>query len=109
MKLALVAAAALLVAGPAFAQAAAPMPGMAAQDHAAMSAKTVRGTGVVTAVDAKVGKITLHHAPIPELKWPAMTMTFGASADVLKTAKTGQKVSFSLDPVASEVTAIQPQ
>ena len=109
MNFVLVATAALVVAGPAFAQTAAPMPGMAAKDHAPMPAKTVQGTGVVTGFDAKGGKITLHHAPIPELNWPAMTMTFGASAEVLKTAKQGQKVSFSLDPAASEVVAIQPQ
>jgi Cu(I)/Ag(I) efflux system periplasmic protein CusF len=109
MKFALVAAAALFASAPAFAQTASPMPGMSAADHAAMTAKTVKASGVVTGVDAKGGKITLHHGPIPELKWPAMTMGFKASADVLKTAKVGQKVTFQLNPATSEVVALQPQ
>jgi Cu(I)/Ag(I) efflux system protein CusF len=109
MKLVLAATVALLIASPALAQSMDSMPGMSAKDHAAMSAKTVQATGVVTGVDAKAGKITLHHGPIPELKWPAMTMGFKASADVLKTAKVGQKVTFSLNPATSQVVAIQAQ
>jgi Cu(I)/Ag(I) efflux system protein CusF len=109
MKLAPAATAALLIASPALAQGMPSMPGMSAADHAAMSAKAVEASGVVTGVDSKAGKITLHHGPIPEMTWPAMTMSFKASADVMKTAKTGQKVKFSLDPATSEVVAIQPQ
>ncbi|RAK60201.1 copper-binding protein [Phenylobacterium hankyongense] len=109
MKLVLAATAALLLASPALARPMASMPGMSAKDHAAMSGKTVQGTGVVTAVDTKAGKVTLHHGPIAELSWPAMTMAFKASADVLKSAKVGQKVAFSLNPATSEVVAIQPQ
>lgn len=109
MKLVLAAAAAALIAGPALAQNMPSMPGMSAQDHAAMAGKVVEGTGVVTAVDAKGSKITLHHGPIPDLKWPAMTMSFAASAEVMKTAKAGETVKFSLDSVTKQVLTIQPQ
>ena len=108
------AAAVALVAGPAFAQHAghpASMPSMSAKDHAAMAASlagdTVQGTGLVKGVNAKGGTVTLHHGPIAALKWPAMTMTFKASADVLKSAKTGQKVKFTLNPKANEIVALQ--
>jgi Cu(I)/Ag(I) efflux system protein CusF len=94
-----------LIASPAFAQA--PAPDMSAQDHAAMS-KTVEGAGVIEGVSAKDGTITLHHGPIAALKWPAMTMTFKASPDVLKTAKKGQKVKFTLKPDDNEIVAVQP-
>lgn len=112
MKLACFAAAAALIAGPAFAQHAGhAMPGMSAKDHAAMPASaasnTVQGTGVVKGVNAKSGTVTLHHGPIAALKWPAMTMTFKASADVLKAAKSGQKVKFTLNPKGNEIVALQ--
>ena len=114
MKIAQFAVAAALIAGPAFAQQAghpASMPGMSAKDHAAMAASpgdnTVQGTGVVKGVNAKGGTVTVHHAPIAALKWPAMTMTFKASADVLKSAKPGQKVKFRLNPKGNEIVALQ--
>lgn len=106
MKLALAAAAAL-IAVPAFAQAPA-MPAMAAHNHAA-PAKTVEGVGDVKAVDVKGGSITLHHGPIAALSWPAMTMKFKASADVLKGVKAGQAVSFTLDPASNQVMSIKPK
>ena len=98
MKSALIAIAALVIAGPAFAQTASTMPA------------TADGVGVVQAIDQKTGTITLHHGPIPAMKWPAMTMTFKASTDVLKAAKTGEKVKFTLKPTGAsgEVIAIQP-
>jgi len=112
MRLACFAAAAALIACPAFAQHAGhSMPGMSAKDHAAMPSRpvsdTVQGTGVVKGVNAKGGSVTLHHAPIAALKWPAMTMTFKASADVLKSAKSGQKVKFTLNPKSNEIVALQ--
>jgi len=78
--------------------------------HGTMAAPaTVEGQGVVKALDAKAGEITLHHAPILALQWPAMTMTFKASEAVLKTARTGQSVTFTLDPAANEVLAVKPR
>ena len=111
MKFAIAAVAALLAAGQALAQTPSAMPGMSAKDHAAMSAtssaKTVQGVGAVKGVNAKAGTITLHHGPIAALKWPAMTMTFKATPEVLKTAKNGQNVKFTLQPDRNEVVAIQ--
>lgn len=67
------------------------------------------GIGQVKAIDAKAGTITIHHGPIAALNWPAMTMTFKAAPDVLKAAKPGQTVKFTVQPQDNEVVAIQPQ
>ena len=51
--------------------------------------------GVVSAA-AEGGLITLDHAPVPALKWPAMTMPFQlAQPDLAKGLKAGDKVRFS--------------
>jgi Cu/Ag efflux protein CusF len=79
----------------------------------AMSAgsKMAKGSGTVTAVDARVGTITLNHGPIPEANWPAMTMTFKAAPGVTGAVKPGDKVNFDLNLQggAGEVTAISKQ
>lgn len=56
------------------------------QDGAAMSAdmpiadqapaKEHNATGMVTAVDATTGTVTIAHGAVESLNWPAMTMTF---------------------------------
>lgn len=53
---------------------------MPAADPASNIGKMVKGTGTVTAVDAKAGTMTLKHDPIPAAGWPAMTMSFSAPA-----------------------------
>ena len=73
------------------------------------AAATAEGVGQVKAVDAKAGTITLHHGPIAALGWPAMTMSFKAAPDVLKAAKPGQAVKFTLRTPDNEVVALQPQ
>jgi len=102
MKFALALAAALAVAAPAAAQ---------HEGHGAMAttpaAGAIQGKGTVKAVNAKAGTITLHHGPIPALKWPAMTMTFKATPDVLKAAKTGKSVAFTLNAAGDQVTSLQ--
>jgi Cu(I)/Ag(I) efflux system membrane fusion protein len=68
-----------------------------------------RTTGVVTQVEA--GSITLDHAPVPELKWPAMSMPFTLADPALaRGLKPGQSVSFSFDKHGEDyrVTAIEP-
>src|SRR3546814_10875228 len=40
-----------------------------------------KGHGTVTAIDKGAGTITLAHGPIPEAKWPAMTMAFKRSEE----------------------------
>jgi Cu(I)/Ag(I) efflux system protein CusF len=38
-----------------------------------------QATGVVKAVDPAKGTVTLAHEPVPSLKWPNMTMSFGVN------------------------------
>ena len=97
-------------AAPVAAPAAAPA---AISDMAAMGmpadAKMAKGMGTVTAVTTD--SLTIDHGPIPEVNWPAMTMTFKAAPEVAKQAKAGDRVAFDLKLVgtSSEVTAIRRQ
>jgi Cu(I)/Ag(I) efflux system protein CusF len=116
MKLVLTAAVALALAAPAFAQPAGSMnnmPGMAGAQGADHSSMTMaNGAGVVTALDAKAGTVTIHHGPISKLSWPAMTMTFTASPPaLLQGVKVGQSVTFTLMQMggSTTLTAIQPK
>ncbi|MET0337452.1 MAG: copper-binding protein, partial [Caulobacter sp.] len=70
MKSALIAAAVLAIASPAFAQ--------SHDHHAAPAAKSAaaEGVGVVKSIDVKAGKAVIAHEPMPALSWPAMTMAF---------------------------------
>ena len=104
MKILLAAAAAVLIASPALAQTtgAAPTAGQAV-------ASGTKATGEIKSVDAKAGTVTIHHSPIPALGWPAMTMTFKATPDALKVAKSGQTVSFTLKGPENQVVAIEPK
>lgn len=76
---------------------------------AATSPIKAKGHGTVTAIGKAAGTITLDHGPIPEAKWPAMTMAFKAAPTITDAAKVGDKVDFDLTLVGSagEVTAIQ--
>lgn len=84
---------------------------MAGMDNMAASAehKPAKGSGIVTALDAAVGSITLDHGPIPEANWPAMTMAFKAKPQVLEGVKVGDKVEFDviLNGGAGEVTSVR--
>ena len=63
-----------------------------------------------TVVEADAGSITLEHAPVPALKWPAMTMPFQlARPDLAKGLKAGDKVRFRFRQQGDEsiVTAIE--
>lgn len=65
--------------------------------------------GMVTKVDASAEKITIRHAPIPNLDMGEMTMVFKAtSPDLLKLVKPGDKISFTAERVNGQlsVTAI---
>lgn len=85
-------------------------PGQAAP-AVAEAAKTAKGTGTVTAVDAAAGTITLNHGAIPEVNWPPMTMAFKAPAETVQQVKVGDKVAFDLrlEGNSGEITAIQKQ
>jgi Cu(I)/Ag(I) efflux system protein CusF len=83
------------------------MPGM---QHDARQAEA-QGHGTVKAIDVAKGTITLQHDPIASIGWPAMTMPFKvASPDLLKAAKVGDRVQFTVRPagMASTVTSIKP-
>lgn len=77
----------------------------------AAAAKAVKASGTVTSVDATAGVITVDHAPIPEVSWPAMTMGFKATPELAQSVKVGDKVAFDLTikDGAGEITAIQKQ
>lgn len=83
--------------------------GNMAMAPAATASIMAKGHGTVTAVDKAAGTITLDHGPIPEAKWPAMTMAFKAAPAITDAAKIGDKVDFDVTLVGSvgEVTAIQ--
>jgi Cu(I)/Ag(I) efflux system protein CusF len=86
------------------------MPGMTGMQRDAKPAEA-QGVGVVKAIDVAKGTITLQHEAIASIGWPAMTMTFKvASSDLLKAAKVGDKVRFTLHPAGmdSTVTSIKP-
>jgi Cu(I)/Ag(I) efflux system protein CusF len=101
-------AAALALAGPASAQVS------SHEGHTGHAVETAaqpgsEATGQIKALDAKSGKVTIHHGPIPSLGWPAMTMTFQAPPELLKPLKVGQDVKFTLQAPGNQITAIQPQ
>ncbi len=54
-------------------------------------------TGIITAIDAAKGTVTLDHHEIEALKWPAMTMSFSAKPDQLTGFRIGDKVTFEID------------
>ncbi len=58
---------------------------------------TATSTGVITALDPATGRVTLKHGPIPEIKWPAMTMAFPDDPPTLLNGlKVGEPVRFTL-------------
>ena len=81
-----------------------PSPAAAAVGH--------KAAGSVDAVDLKAGSVSLNHGPVPELKWPAMTMEFkAANPALLGGLKPGQAVAFEFverQPGEYVVTSIAP-
>lgn len=95
--------------------AAAAQPSAVAGNDAAMGnmakpgeAKKAKSVGTITAIDKAAGKITLDHQAIPEVGWPAMTMTFDAKPAILDGVKVGDKVAFdvTIRGGTGEVTAL---
>lgn len=97
MKQILIAAMVMAFAAPALAQGDG-MAGMGNMLAAGQSAMVMaHGEGVITALNAKAGTVTIHHGPIAALKWPAMTMAFKANPpSLLNGFKVGQSVRFTL-------------
>ena len=75
----------------------------------AVDAKMGKASGIVTAIDAAAGKITLDHGAIPTIGWPAMKMEFSAKPDVLTGISVGDKVDFDITVSGNggEVTSIE--
>jgi len=62
-------------------------------------AAAVEGVGRITSVDRERHRLTLAHAPIAALDWPAMTMEFAVEEGVpLDGLRPGMQVRFSLRP-----------
>ena len=79
---------------------------------AAPAARQGHGSGVIKAIDAGAGTLTIQHGPIPAVGWPAMTMAFKAEpSTMLKTVKVGEKIKFDIKVTGMEgaVTAIMPR
>ena len=74
--------------------------------------KSYSAKGEVIAVDSALSKVKLKHDPVPELKWPGMTMFFNvADKSLLDTVKTGDQVEFEfvkVDGGGPLITKIKP-
>ncbi|QOV94743.1 efflux RND transporter periplasmic adaptor subunit [Novosphingobium sp. ES2-1] len=76
-----------------------PIIGAAPAQAAAPSKGAYRATGRIESIAGD--RITLSHAPVPALKWPAMTMTFRLAAPALARGfKEGDRVVFGFDQAA---------
>lgn len=66
--------------------------------HEQHNEDVVMGKGVVHTIDLENNKINLSHAPIPELKWPEMTMDLDVAEGVdLSTLKPEQNIHFHIE------------
>ena len=58
---------------------------------------TISGSGTVNEIKAAERKVNITHGPIPELKWPGMTMDFELSEAVsIEKIEVGATVVFEL-------------
>lgn len=64
--------------------------------HMAAQSPAVQAVGVVKAIDAANGKVTIEHEPIAALQWPAMTMRFTfKDPKLVEGLKAGDKIHFT--------------
>jgi Cu(I)/Ag(I) efflux system membrane fusion protein len=69
-----------------------------AASGAAPAASLHKGSGRVTEVDAKAGRIEIDHGPMPTIQWPAMKMGFRvADEELIQGIKPGDPVEFEMD------------
>jgi Cu(I)/Ag(I) efflux system periplasmic protein CusF len=79
------------------------MPGM--NDTKGKAAKNATATGTIISLNTAGRKVTLDHAPMPEINWPAMKMEFPVAASVdLSKLRTGDKVRFTVSGSGSNYT-----
>ena len=65
----------------------------AGEDAAKAAGAAHRAHGRIEKVGGD-GSLTISHGPVPELRWPAMTMDFEAPGDVAKGVKAGDAIAF---------------
>ena len=56
--------------------------------------QTASAEGIVTAIDADAGTITVDHGAVPAIEWPAMTMAFDAEEQLRQDVAVGDRISF---------------
>jgi len=73
-------------------------PAADAEPHAYAARPRYDTTGTLEAIDLETRSLTLSHAPIPELKWPRMTMDFQlADPALVEGVAPGSAVRFSFE------------
>lgn len=80
------------------------MKGMKGMDKPAQTSTAPKAThtahGVVKAIDLKGGKVTIAHAPVSTLNWPAMTMAFLVHDKTLfSKLAVGKEIQFEITPM----------
>ena len=79
--------------------------------QASQAGDTHKGHGVVTSVNASVGRVNITHDPIESLKWPKMKMNFKVQDPaMLEGLKAGTEVDFDLQKAGDDyrITRITP-
>lgn len=105
MRIALVAALAVLGVGACQEQAPPPAAEPAAP-AAAAAVPAIEGVGVVASIDLNASALTLNHEALPAINWPAMTMGFAVDdPGLLQGLNVGDRVAFTLKS-ARETTII---
>lgn len=81
------------------------------ETEAAATPVMAKSTGTITAIDTAAAKVSIDHAAIPEVEWPAMTMGFAADPALLGDLQVGDKVAFDVEitGTSGKVTAITKQ
>ena len=86
--------------------------GFSAPEPKAAKALSHKASGKIDAIDAKAGTVSLEHAPVASLNWPAMTMEFKLSnSALLKDLKAGAAIEFEFverAPGEWVITALKP-
>jgi Cu/Ag efflux protein CusF len=81
--------------------------GPAAPKRAPTATNQIQIVGVVTAIDAAAGRVTIAYEPVEALNWPSGTQPFPvAKTALLEGVTVGEKVRFSLDN--SEIWVLKP-
>ncbi|WP_390913584.1 copper-binding protein [Pseudosulfitobacter sp. SM2401] len=64
-------------------------------------------TGKIKKINAKAGKVTIIHGPLPSLDMPAMTMVFRADEATLARMSVGQEIEFVAERIKGKLTVTQ--